>query len=171
MTVLIVVIITILLAVVLIHKVDQRRWKRYQLERDVYFSKYPYVYKGRDQFNIGLSVPKLSQLKLINLLMLKSTQQYLYKNMRLLRGDGQCLNRIQVLMDELYLGILEPSYAEQLCSHLSHTDFIIGRPIEILAEIFVLSPEQGLGLCKIHLDLPLNPEHVLYGLTEPETSP
>lgn len=167
MTVWVMVILVILLSGFIIVKIDQRRWKRYRLHRDVYFKKYPYLYQGSDQFQISLSVSKLNQLKLLNLFMLKPTQQDLFKNMYLLLENRQCHNRIQVIVDELYLGILETDYAAQLSGQLAHTDFMIGRPIEVLAKIFIFAPEQDQGLCKVCLDLPLQPQQILYGLKEP----
>lgn len=167
MTVWVMVIFAIVLTGFIIVKIDQRRWKQYRLHRDVYFRNNPYLYQGNDQFQIVLSVSKHNQVKLFNLFMLKPKQHDLFKNMHLLLESGKCQNRIQVLVGELYLGILETDYAAQLSHQLAHTDFNIGRPIEVLAKILIFAPEQGLGLCKVCLDLPPQPQQILYGLKEP----
>ena len=67
--------------------------------------------------------------------------------------------RVKVAIGNIHLGYLDARYAQHLCQNLLQTDFSVGRPIEVLAEIWVLAQQAKFISCKIRLDLP---EDTLY---------
>lgn len=146
----------------IVRHVDQRRWHRYQLERDLYFRQHPYQFEGDQEFAILLLTAKPIQKKLINLFMWKAATQPYYKKVMLLREADQIQqsDRVKVVLGDLSLADLELKYAAKLCQSLQHTDFQIGRPIEVLAEFLILQPHAHIPTLRIKLDLPRDPSEV-----------
>ena len=142
--------------------IDQKRWQRYQFERDIFFRTHPYLLDTNQQFAILFAIGKSSQKRLINELMLKPSDQSIYKKIYLQREStkNHDLQTVKVTLNDLKLGYLEKQYAHALCQSLKHTDFLIGRPIELLAEIFVFECDHGELGCRVKLDLPRDPQMV-----------
>ena len=159
MLILVIIIAVIALGVIFAKRIDQRRWQRYQFERDMYFRQYPFQWKGLEQFELVLNVNSNAQKKLINTLMLRASETGYLKKERVQR-EPECANQqysIKVTIQDLIIGRLEKRYAELLGENLQKTDFETGRPIEINAEIIVFEKDDiDLG-CRVKLDLPRDP--------------
>ena len=159
MLILVIIIAVIALGVIFAKRIDQRRWRRYQFERDMYFRQYPFQWKGLEQFELVLNVNSNAQKKLINTLMLRASETGYLKKARVQR-EPECANQqysIKVTIQDLIIGRLEKRYAELLGENLQKTDFETGRPIEINAEIIVFEKDDiDLG-CRVKLDLPRDP--------------
>ena len=82
MLILLIIVVVIALGIVFAKQVDQRRWQRYQFERDMYFRQYPFLWKSLDQFELVLSIQTHAQKKLINELMLRSSENSFIKKAR-----------------------------------------------------------------------------------------
>ncbi|TCM68743.1 hypothetical protein EC844_104119 [Acinetobacter calcoaceticus] len=161
MLVLIVVVIVLVLGFVLVQRIDQGRWHRYQFERDIFFRNHPYQYVGNEQFEQQLLISKPAQRKLINDFMWKNDQQVIYKKVLVLREiEQQQRTTVKVIIRELTLGYVEQDYAASLCQQLQSTDFEIGRPIEVLAEFTLATRKDQLYVSHIKLDLPFDPRQV-----------
>lgn len=159
----IIIFILIALGFWTVRHIDQRRWHRYQLQRDLFFRQNPYVFEGDQQFEIILLSSKTIQKKLINLFMWKSSTQPHYKKVILLREPEQTQQTaaIKVMLGDLTLADLELRYAARLSHSLQDTDFQIGRPIEVLAEFLILQSPTHVPILRIKLDLPRDPSQVL----------
>ena len=159
MLILVIIIAVIALGVIFAKHVDQRRWQRYQFERDMYFRQNPFQWKGLEQFELVLNVNSNEQKKLINTLMLRASETGYFKKARVQR-EPECANQqysIKVMIQDLTIGRLEKRYAELLGENLQQTDFETGRPIELNAEIIVFEKDDiDLG-CRVKLDLPRDP--------------
>ena len=155
---LILFVLLIVVAFICVQQLDRRRWHRYQIERDLYFHQYPYVLEGEQKFEVYLPVSQNIQRKLMNTLMLTLQKQSLLKKVIIQREAEQKDHPflVRVMIHDLNVGYLELKYAEQLCKILRETDFVIGRPIEVMAELSAI-PNIGVDLtCRVRLDLPKN---------------
>ncbi|WP_089606082.1 hypothetical protein [Acinetobacter piscicola] len=159
MLILVIIIAVIALGIFFAKHVDQRRWQRYQFERDMYFRQHPFQWKGLEQFELVLNMNANTQKKLINELMLRASETGYLKKARVQR-EPECANQqysIKVMIQDLTIGRLEKRYAELLGENLQKTDFETGRPIELNAEIIVFEKDDvDLG-CRVRLDLPRDP--------------
>lgn len=168
MLILLIIVVVIALGIVFAKQVDQRRWQRYQFERDMYFRQYPFLWKSLDQFELVLSIQTHAQKKLINELMLRSSENSFIKKAWVQR-EPECAGQrysIKVMIQDLLIGRLDKKYAELLGEHLSQTDFEIGRPIELNAEIFVFEKGETEIGCRVRLDLPRDPRTAARYLVE-----
>lgn len=71
MLILVIIVVVAVLGIIFAKQIDQRRWQRYQFERDIYFRQYPFQWKGLEQFELVLNINAQAQKKLINQLMLR----------------------------------------------------------------------------------------------------
>ncbi len=159
---LIVFVMFMVVAFLLARQLDRRRWHRYQIDRDMFFRTHPYTLDCDQQFDVHLTLNQNAQKKLMNELMLKSHEQSILKK-ALIQREAEQQNQpfiIKVMVHDLIIGYLEIKYAEQLCKSLQETDFMIGRPIETLAEISIFQKNEIHLLCRVKLDLPRNPKLV-----------
>ena len=157
---LLLIIICVVVAFMVIRQSDQRRWGRYQIERDMYFQMYPYQLDPSLPFSVVVPLGYLAQRKLQNELMLKSDQQAVYKTV-LVQREAARQNQtyvVQVRIHDHKVGELNPKYAEKLCLNLAQTDFFIGRPISLEAEIIVFQKSAHECGCRIQLNLPADPQ-------------
>ncbi|SPL68928.1 hypothetical protein [Acinetobacter stercoris] len=155
---LILIIVIIVLGFVFAQRIDQHRWKRYQIERDLYFRQHPYRLESDQQFAIMVSVSKMQQKKVINALMLKSSSKQVLKKAYVLRDfeSNQQGYALKVMIQDIPVTYLDSNYSALFAQSLEQTDFEIGRPIETLAEIMVFGEGEDLR-CRIKLDLPKDP--------------
>ncbi|QIO07699.1 hypothetical protein [Acinetobacter lanii] len=172
MYILIFMIVGIALGFFFLKQLDQRRWQRYQIERDVYFRQHPYSFKTTGSYSIAVAMNKSAQFKLINELMLKSSQQPVQRAALIQRMPAQSHHRyiIKVLVEDITIGYLDQSYAERFCLSLEDTDFFIGRPISTQAEISFYALKPNILGCRLKLDLPNHPHlasHYLMHLSDP----
>lgn len=164
MYILVVMVIIAVICIVTIKKVDQRRWQRYQIERDLHFRDHPYVLKSDPEFNVRVIMMKLAHFKLINTLMLKQSTQQVIKKAMLQRekvsehGIHQFL--VKVMIEDIHIGYLEQHYAETLCDALRELDFYIGRPISVLSEVTFCKNRLGESGCRVTLGLPQDPNQL-----------
>ena len=162
MYILALMIITALVCIVLMKKVDHQRWHRYQIERDLYFRNHPYELKTEQDFNLHVTLTKSMQFKLINELMLKSFDEEVYRRAIIQRErivDSQSPHyMVKVKIADIDMGYLERNYAEQFCKSLKKSDFFIGRPISILSEIMICRNRMGEAGCRVKLGLPEDPD-------------
>jgi hypothetical protein len=158
MLILLIIVVLAALGIILAKHIDQRRWQRYQFERDIHFRQYPFQWKGLEQFELVLNINPQAQKKLINQLMLKPSDGSYIKKSCIQREPEHPRQHytIKVMIQDLTIGCLEKKYAELLGENLNQTDFEIGRPIEINAEIIVFEKEDELA-CRVKLDLPRDP--------------
>ena len=159
MLILVIIAVVIVLGIIFVKHVDQRRWQRYQFERDMYFRQYPFQWKGLEQFGLVLNINSHTQKKLINELMLRPRASGYIKKACVQR-EPECANQhyaIKVTIQDLTIGYLEKKYAESFGESLDQTDFEIGRPIEINAEIIIFEKDDIEVGCRVKLDLPRDP--------------
>ncbi len=159
MLILIGICVLIVLGIVLAKQIDQRRWQRYQFERDMYFRQHPFLWEGLERFELVLNINAQSQKKLLNELMLKSAEMSYIRKSRIQR-EPECAHQkyaVKVMINDLTIGYLEKKYAELLGETLQQTDFEIGRPIELNAEIIVFEKNDVDFGCRVKLDLPRDP--------------
>lgn len=155
---LILTFVVIALGFLLVHSMDQRRWHRYKFERDMFFHDHPYVLQCDEKFEFELHVPKTIQKKLINVLLLKTDQQRIVRKAIIQRdAEKHQPNSVKVILCDLPVANLEPYYAERFYQSLINTDFSIGRPIEVSAEILLCNSQDQKTIQHIYLDLPENP--------------
>lgn len=158
---LLLIIICVVVGIIVICQSDQRRWGRYQIERDMYFQMYPYQLLDPSlPFSVVVPLGYLAQRKLQNELMLKLDQQAIYKT-ALVQREAARHNQtyvVQVRIHDHKVGELDPKYAEKLCLNLAQTDFFIGRPISLQAEITVFQKSEDEYGCRIQLNLPADPQ-------------
>ena len=69
------------------------------------------------------------------------------------------------MVQDFTIGYLETKYAELFGASLDQTDFEIGRPIELNAEIIVFERDNEVS-CRVKLDLPRNPKTAYQYLIE-----
>ena len=150
--------------IILIKKVDHQRWHRYQIERDLFFRDHPYELKIEQDFNLHIALTKPAQFKLMNELMLKSSDEELYRKAIIQREralDAQSSQyMVKVKIADIEMGYLEQNYAEQFCKTLKKSDFFIGRPISILSEIMICKNARGDSGCRVKLGLPEDPNAI-----------
>lgn len=159
MYLLILIVILIALAFVFLKQLDQRRWQRYQIDRDLFFRQHPYALQSSHQHSIHVAMNKSAQFKLVNELMLKSSEQTIIKKAMIQRMPAQAHHQfiIDVLVEEISIGYLEKKYAERFCQSLLETDFFIGRPLLTSAEISFCELKPNVPGCRVKLDLPSDP--------------
>ncbi|AWL27660.1 hypothetical protein DJ533_03155 [Acinetobacter defluvii] len=159
---LVLVVIVVVLGFFIIQQLDERRWQRYQFERDMFFRDHPLLLEDLDSFDYMLKLTHAMQRKIITELMLKPTMQPIYKKVRLQRlpETSQEKYHIQVLLNEIKIAELEPNYAQKFGESLIKTDFEIGRPIEVLSEILVIQKNSHELGCQMCLRLPQNPTDI-----------
>ncbi len=159
MLILVILVVVFVLGVVLAKRVDQRRWQRYQFERDMFFRQNPFQWKGLEQFELVLNINANAQKKLMNELMLRPSEMSYIRKSRIQR-EPECAHQkyaIKVMINDLTIAHLEKKYAELLGETLQHTDFETGRPIELNAEIIVFEKDDVEFGCRVKLDLPRDP--------------
>lgn len=152
----ILIIIVVIGGVFLLRHNDQRRWGRYQIERDMYFQIHPYQFAEEYPFGITISVGHIAQRKLQNELMLKLDHQPTYIAALVQRDEARQNQKyvVKVCINDHKIGELEPKYAEKLCLNLEKTDFFIGRPILLQAEIELFQKMPSEMGCRVKLNLP-----------------
>ena len=74
MFILLIIVVVAVLGIMLVKHIDQRRWQRYQFERDMFFRQYPFQWHGLEQFELVLNINVHAQKKLINELMLRASE-------------------------------------------------------------------------------------------------
>ena len=167
-------VIALMLGVVIIKKIDQRRWQRYQIERDLYFRDHPYELSHEQDFQIMVAMQKAAQFKLINEMMLKSLDQPILKKAIIQRERVLDSEKhqfvIKVIVRDIHIGYLDHQYAEQFCQQLKKTEFIVGRPISIWSELTILRNSAGERACRVKLGLPENPKMIEHLIMEKEKS-
>ena len=170
MYILIVMIVSIALGFFFLKRLDQRRWQRYQIDRDLYFRQHPFQIKLNDVFKIPVAMNKSAQFKLVNDLMLKSSEQTILKKAQIQRMPAQSHHQfiIKVVIHDIIIGYLDKNYAERFCLSLKDTDFFIGRPIETLAEITFVELKPTMLGCRVKLDLPTNPKMANSLIVDPQ---
>lgn len=159
MFILLIIVVVAVLGIMLVKHIDQRRWQRYQFERDMFFRQYPFQWKGLEQFELVLNINVHAQKKLINELMLRASENSYIKKSRIQR-EPECSRQqysIKVMIQDLTIGHLEKKYADLLGESLDQTDFEIGRPIELDAEIIVFEKDDIELGCRVKLGLPRDP--------------
>jgi hypothetical protein len=159
MFILLIIVVVAVLGIMLVKHIDQRRWQRYQFERDMFFRQYPFQWKGLEQFELVLNINVHAQKKLINELMLRASENSYIKKSRIQR-EPECSRQqysIKVMIQDLTIGHLEKKYADLLGESLDQTDFEIGRPIELEAEIIVFEKDDIELGCRVKLALPRDP--------------
>ena len=157
---LLLIIICVIVGFVIICQSDQRRWGRYQIERDMYFQMYPYRLDPSLPFSVVVPLGYLAQRKLKNELMLKLNKQAIYKT-ALIQREAARQNQtyvVQVRIHDHKVGEIDAQYAEKLCLNLAQTDFFIGRPISLQAEITVFQKSAHECGCHLKLNLPADPQ-------------
>lgn len=170
MWILILLLISIAFAFVVAKYIDQRRWNRYQIDRDVYFRKHPYELMLKGEFAIPVAMNKSTQFKLLNELMLRSNDQPIVQKALIQRMPPQAHHRfiVKVTIQEVVTGYLDKVYAEKFCRSLEDTDFFIGRPMTLLAEIKLIELKPNVQGCRVRLDLPTDPLMVKNLYVEPK---
>ncbi len=61
MLILVIIVVVAVLGIIFAKHIDQRRWQRYQFERDIYFRQYPFQWKGLEQFELVLNINAQAQ--------------------------------------------------------------------------------------------------------------
>lgn len=156
---LIIIFVLIVSGFILLRSVDQYRWRKYRVEREQYFQQHPLHLNQDGQFGISLPLSKPIQIKLMNAFMWKATEPQQYLKKVFIQREEQSEAKtmlVKVTLGNIHLGYLASGYARQICQDLNNTDFSIGRPIEVLAEIWVLVQQTQFIACKMKLDLPEN---------------
>lgn len=151
--------VVIALIIISARHFDQQRWQRYQLERDMFFCQHPFHWQGLEQFELRLSINAKMQKKIINELMLKATENSHIRKVSIQREPEHEAQQylIKVMLHDFTIGYLEPKYAEIFGETLSNTDFEVGRPIALNAEIIVFEKDDVEFGCHVKLDLPRDP--------------
>ena len=166
----ILMIVCVVVVFLIVRNNDQRRWSRYQIERDMYFQMHPYHLKQDLPYSVVVPLGHTAQQKLKNELMLKPAACHLYET-ALIQREAARQNQmyvVQVRIHDYKVGELEPKYAEKLCLNLEKTDFFIGRPIALNAEIQVFQKNLSECRCRIKLNLPADPQLAQQVLIEPK---
>ena len=159
MLILLIIVVVLVLGIIFAKKVDQRRWQRYQFERDMFFRQNPFQWKGLEQFDLVLNINANAQKKLINELMLRPSEMSYIRKSRIQR-EPECAHQkyaIKVMINDLTIAHLEKKYAELFGETLQQTDFETGRPIELNAEIIVFEKDDVEFGCRVKLNLPRDP--------------
>ena len=114
MFILLIIVVVAVLGIMLVKHIDQRRWQRYQFERDMFFRQYPFQWQGLEQFELVLNINVHAQKKLINELMLRASENSYIKKSRIQR-EPECSRQqysIKVMIQDLTIGHLEKKYAD-----------------------------------------------------------
>ena len=158
MLILLIIVVVAAMGIMFAKHIDQRRWQRYQFERDIYFRQYPFQWKGLEQLDLVLNINAQAQKKLINQLMLRPLDGSYIRKASIQREPEYPRQHytIKVMVQDFTIGYLETKYAELLGENLDQTDFEIGRPIELNAEIIVFEKDDEFA-CRVKLDLPRDP--------------
>ena len=94
--------------------------------------------------------------------MLRASENSYIKKSRIQR-EPECSRQqysIKVMIQDLTIGHLEKKYADLLGESLDQTDFEIGRPIELDAEIIVFEKDDIELGCRVKLALQIGRAHV-----------
>ncbi len=151
-----IIALVIVIIFILLRQLERYRWRRYCVERERYFQRNPLRFQSDGQFAISLALPKHVQIKLINAFMWKLVEQCYFKKVFVQKEEriNIQIQQVKVTLGDIHLGYLETHYAQQLCKNLNQTDFMVGRPVEVLAEIQVICQQSHFIMCKMQLDLP-----------------
>lgn len=175
MYILVLMLIVLVMSIFLVKRVDQRRWQRCQIERDLFFRNHPYELNAEQDCIVQVSMTKSAQTKLINEMMLKSVGQPIIKKAMIQREyvDENQPHKfmIKVMVKENMIGYLEKKYAESFCQNLKQTDFFIGRPIATLSEVTLYRNSAGESGCKVKLALPTEPLDIIDLIVEKQPEP
>lgn len=167
MYILILMVIIIALGFIFLKQLDQRRWKRYQIDRDLFFRQNPYQLQQDTACVVAVAMTKTAQFKLRNELMLKTADERVLKTALIQRMPSQSHHQyiIRVSIEEVLVGYLDKVYAARFCLQLQDTDFFIGRPIAVQAQVSFVTQHQG---CIVRLNLVADPYQMSpHGLHEP----
>lgn len=142
---------------ILRRKLIQYRWRQMQIKRQRDFQRYPYCVKDSGQFALGLTLSHAKQKQLIDTFGWNNTEQSFLKKVYLYDVTQHLQQpQVKVILGAVDLGNLSSHYAQQLRQALQQTDFVLGRPIVVLADIQVSTQEQKIAICRVSLDLPLS---------------
>ena len=163
-----IMLVTMMIGVIVVRHIDQQRWDRYQFDRAKFFQTYPYDFRSDQQYSIQIPISASNQLRLINTLMLKSVEPILYLDALIQRMDTHHSqpHQVQVSIADIRVGYLEMSYARLFTQALAHTDFYVGRPIRVMAEIMLKEASSSKN-CQVRLDLFRDPAQADQFLKEP----
>ncbi len=141
---------------------DRKRWHRYQIERDIFFRLNPFVLQNDPECKMMITLNKATQKKLLGVLMLKQPGQSVNRTVQIQREPEQKNQQfiVAVYFQDFKIGELEPKYTTRLCHSLEKTDFYIGRPLEISAEISITEGFSGDAGCQVRLGLPRDPDSI-----------
>ena len=90
--------------------------------------------------------------------MLKSVEPILYRDALIQRMETHhsLPHQVQVSIADIQIGYLEINYARLFTQAIDHTDFYVGRPIRVMAEIKLKESSKGKN-CQVRLDLCRDP--------------
>ena len=153
-----IMLVTMIIGFIVVRHIDQQRWDRYQFDRAKFFQKHPYDFRSDQQYPIQIPISASNQLRLINTLMLKSVEPILYRDALIQRMETHhsLPNQVQVSIADIQIGYLEINYARLFTQAIDHTDFYVGRPIRVMAEIKLKESSKGKN-CQVRLDLCRDP--------------
>ena len=149
-----IMLVTMIIGFIVVRHIDQQRWDRYQFDRAKFFQTHPYDFRADQQYPIQIPISASNQLRLINTLMLKSVEPILYRDALIQRMETHhsLPHQVQVSIADIQIGYLEINYARLFTQAIDHTDFYVGRPIRVMAEIKLKESSKGKN-CQVRLDL------------------
>ena len=158
MLIFIIILITLIIALIVVIYVDHQRWDRYQFDRAKFFQTHPYILEFDQHYPINISISASNQIRIMNNLMLKSENATSYSEAFIQRVDSHQMqaHQVSITLADIQIGNLEKTYAQQLTKALEQTDFFVGRPIRVKAEIIVYA-DQAQKSCKVRLALCSDP--------------
>ena len=143
-----IMLVTMIIGFIVVRHIDQQRWDRYQFDRAKFFQTHPYDFRSDQQYPIQIPISASNQLRLINTLMLKSVER--------METHHSLPHQVQVSIADIQIGYLEINYARLFTQAIDHTDFYVGRPIRVMAEIKLKESSKGKN-CQVRLDLCRDP--------------
>lgn len=157
MLIFIIILITLIIALSMVIYVDHLRWDRYQFDRAKFFQNHPYLLKI-EQYSMTIPVSTSNQIRMINSLMIKPEDPVRYSEVLIQRVDShqEQAHQVSINLADIQIGNIEKTYAQQLTQALEETDFYVGRPIRVKAEI-TLTQDYSQKNCQLKLALCLDP--------------
>lgn len=164
-----IMLVTMIIGFIVVKHIDQQRWDRYQFDRAKFFRTHPYDFRPIQQYPIQIPISASNQIRLINTLMLKLEEPTFYRDALIQRMETHHSHphQVQVSIADIQIGYLEMNYARLFTQALEHTDFYVGRPIRVKAEISLKELSKG-KCCQVRLDLCRDPLLTSEFLIEPQ---